>query len=121
VALEEMRVQPEMLEPLEAQVQEVVEGRAALQGLVGAVELVEVQEVQGLLNLFLMGLLGLEEAVAVAQEPPMMAPLRAAQFRQAHNLYHPEMFLQLEAVGGIPLTTTCQLLETVLKLRFVFV
>ena len=116
-----MRVQPEMLEPLEAQVQEVVEGRAALQGLVGAVELVEVQEVQGLLNLFLMGLLGLEEAVAVAQEPPMMAPLRAAQFRQVHNLYHLETFLQLEVVGGIPLTTMYQLLATALNMAFVFV
>lgn len=116
-----MRVQPEMLEPLEAQVQEVVEGAAALRGPAAAAVLVEAQEVQGLLNLFLMGFLDSQEAVEVAQEPPMMAPLRAAQFRQVHNLYHLETFLQLEVVGGIPLTTMYQLLETVLKLRFVFV
>lgn len=109
-----------MPEPLEAQVQEVVEGVAALQGLVGAVERVEVQEVQGLLNLFLMGFLGLQAVVAVAQEQLMMAPLRAAQFRQVHNPYHLETFLQLEAVEEIHLTTAYQLLATVLKVRLVF-
>lgn len=115
-----MRVQRVMLEPLEAQVQEVVEGVAALQGLVGAVERVEVQEVQGSARPCHVPL-GMEAVVAGAQEPLMMAPLRAAQFRQVHNPYHLETFLQLEVVGEIPLTTTYQLLATVLKVGVVFV
>ena len=110
-----------MPETLEAQAQGVVEEVAALQGLVGAVERVEVQEAQGSTSPFLMGLLGLQAVVAAAQEPLMMAPLRAAQWRQGLvQWWHLQTFLQLEVVGEIHLTTTYQLL-TRRKLVFVIV
>jgi hypothetical protein len=117
-----MRVPPEMPETLEAQAQEAVEELAALQGLVGAEERVEAQEVQGSTSPFLMGILGLQAVVAVAQEPLMMAPLRAAQWCQGLlQRGHLQTFLQLEAVGEIHLTTTYQQTPIVLRMRLVIV